>query len=122
MSCEDKKMEKIIYADGSNNSYIITMGEKNQLKYNPMTAKMSSSGSYSGGDPKSINISSDELAKIKDLILKAVKNKDAHIKNRMMTSGQISIYNKEKVESYILAPSSKEKMEIEELLKKILKK
>ncbi len=123
LSCGDKKLYKIIYADGSNNSYVIIIGEKNELVYNPLTREMSSSGAYNGGKPAKTLIGDENIERILKSVFEAVKNKNAHIKNRIMTSGQIKIfYENKETKTYILNPKSSEKKGLENILKEIMGK
>lgn len=106
-----------VYADGSANRYIIT---PNTLEYDPVTPEESSTGTYSGGDPKTVSISAEQFTSIGQLIDKAVANKAVHIEDRMKTSGAISIAKGDTNTHVILAPGCAEKEAIESLLKQIL--
>ena len=108
-----------IYADGSANRYIIT---SSTLEYDPVTPAESSTGTYSGGDPKTVPISAEEFASISQLFDKAVANKAVHIQDRMKMSGSISIVKGNNHTQVILAPACAEKEAIESLLKQILAK
>lgn len=105
------------YSDGSANRYIIT---PNTLEYDPITPAESSTGTYSGGDPKTVSISVRQFEAIGQLFDKALGNKAVHIQDRMKTSGAISIVKGGTHSTAILAPECAEKEAIETLLKKIL--
>ncbi len=112
-----KSDHQYVYADGSANRYIIT---SDTLKYDPVTPAESSTGSYSGGDPKTVSISAAQFESISQLFDKAVANKAVHIEDRMKTSGAISIVKGDNRTQIILAPGCAEKEAIESLLRKIL--
>ena len=108
-----------VYADGSANRYIIT---SDTLKYDPVRPEESSTGTYSGGDPKVVSISPEQFESIGQLFDKAFANKAVHIEDRIKTSGAISIVKGETRTQIILAPGCDEKEAIESLLKQILAK
>lgn len=108
---------RYVYADGSANRYIITA---DTLEYDPVTPEESSTGTYSGGDPKSVSISAEQFESIGQLFDKAIANKAVHIADRMKTSGAISIVKGSNRTEAILAPGCAEKDAIEGLLKQIL--
>lgn len=105
------------YADGSANRYIITASS---LEYVPVTPEQSSTGTYSGGDPKTVSISAEQFKSIGGLFDKAVSNKSVHMKDRIKTSGAVSIIKGDTRTDVILVPGCAEKEAIEGLLKKIL--
>jgi hypothetical protein len=104
------------YADGNANVYIITPTE---LRYVPVTPEESSSGTYSGGEPKNIAISPAQFQTLEALFEKALNNTETHIENRVMMSGLVSRTGSNKKQS-ILKPGSTDIATIEEELKKIL--
>jgi hypothetical protein len=112
-----KTDHRYVYADGSANRYIITA---DSLAYDPVTPAESSTGTYSGGDPKIVSISASQFAAITQLFDEAVANKTVHIEDRIKTSGAISIVKGDVRTQIILAPGSSEKEAIESLLKQIL--
>lgn len=113
-----KPEQSYVYADGSANRYIIT---PISIEYDPVTPEESSTGTYSGGDPKTVSISPEQFELIGQLFDKAVANKSVHIEDRMKTSGAISIVRGDKTTGVILAPGCKEKEEIERTLKGMLR-
>ncbi len=108
---------RYVYADGSANRYIIT---PTMLEYDPVTPKESSTGTYSGGDPKTVSISTKQFESIGRLFDKAVANKAVQIKDRVKMSGAVWIEKGAARTEVILAPGCEEKEEIERLLKEIL--
>lgn len=118
LSCM-KPIHQYIYADGSANRYIIT---PTTLEYDPIKPEESSTGMYSGGDPKSISISAAQFDSIRDLLDKAIANKTIHIQDRMKTSGLIAVFKGDTQTQVILSPACEEKKAIEDMLKKTLSK
>lgn len=112
-----KSGQRYVYADGSANRYIVT---SDSLQYDPVTPAESSTGTYSGGDPKSVSISAAQFEAISELFNKALANKAVHIEDRMKTSGAISVVKGETSTQVFLAPGCAEKDAIEGLLKQIL--
>jgi len=105
------------YADGNGNRYTIT---RSALSYIPVKPEESSSGTYSGGSPTSITITSGEFQRISDVLMKAVDNPASHSSNRVMMSGTISMINKSNKKQIILAPGTVELQHIEATLKEFI--
>lgn len=75
------------YIDGTGNTYQV---RDNHLKYLPMTAELSSSGTYDGRDPWSRELSKIDLMRIVDILERAIWSSSDQIVNREMGSGTIS--------------------------------
>lgn len=101
------------YADGSGNVYLLTGGF---LEYVPVTPERSSSGKYSGGEPKKVTVSDLEFGQLSALFEKAIANVSAHQANREMMTGLIKAGSA----NVILKKDSQDKIEIEKALKKLL--
>ncbi len=54
------------YIDGNNNEY--SLSSDRRLSYRPMTIENSSSGEYSGGEPKDATLSVDDFALLVDIL------------------------------------------------------
>lgn len=107
-----------IYSDGSSNNYIIS---ETQLKYDPVTPKESSSGTYSGGEAKTKTIAKSDFEKINVLFKEAFATKADHQQNReMMTGLLIRKKGKKTIEQIVLKSSSAYISKIESLLKSLL--
>jgi hypothetical protein len=106
------------YADGSANVYIIT---SSSLEYVPVKPEESSTGMYSGGEPKKISLSIHEFRNLRALLEAAKNNHAIHIPDRIKTSGLITTISGNDKTSFILKPGSKEITSIETLLTKLLK-
>jgi hypothetical protein len=118
-SCKTQDCVKYVYADGNNNSYII---KKTKLEYKPVTPMESSSGVYSGGTPKTIDLTQAEYNKIIAVFNKAIEDKSMHIDQRIMMSGLIVVETKGQSKSYILGARSTSKADVEALLKELMEK
>ena len=104
------------YADGSANLYLLT---NTQLRYVPVKPEESSTGMYSGGDPKTVNVSPTQYEELKKQFDAALGNTDIHITDRMKTSGMISRLGANEKQC-IIKPNCTEMLQIETLLKSIL--
>ena len=105
------------YADGSANRYIIT---PDTVEYDPVRPEESSTGTYSGGDPKTVSISVEQFDSIRHLLDLAISNPAVHIEDRIKTSGAIDVVKGKNRTRVILAPGCAEKVAIENLLRKII--
>jgi hypothetical protein len=105
------------YADGNGNRYVLT---SSSLSYIPVKPEESSSGRYSGGDPKEILLKDDQFNSVQTLLRNAISNSSNHIQNRVKMSGLITVVYKEEHKQYILQPGSEELRAIEAILKEVL--
>ena len=74
------------YLDGAGNRYSISA---NQIKYDPVKPEFSSSGTYDGGNPYTININAAVFSEIKTLCEKLISNDALHLSKREMGTGKI---------------------------------
>lgn len=110
------------YSDGSNNSYIVDSTGEKFLEYKPVKPHSSSSGTYDGGEYSKVKITESQYKKITSTFNNAIANKQTQIENRVMGSGLIIIQKNENKTTYILKPNSPEQLELEKMLKEMLKK
>lgn len=106
------------YADGSANLYILT---SDSLAYEPVKPEESSTGMYSGGDPKKVAIKIEDFRNVRSLLEAAKKNHAVHITDRIKTSGVITTVSDAEKTNFILMPGSKEIIAIETALKQLLR-
>lgn len=85
------------YADGSGNKYRL---KDATLQYIPMTPEQSSSGTYSGGDPFTLELEKMNLIKLIDVFERALWSEEDHTKMRTMGSG--TLYKKVGEESSLI--------------------
>jgi hypothetical protein len=107
------------YADGSANLYKVS---GNTVAYIPVTPEQSSSGNYSGGEPKIVNISPIEKEKLVHLLEKAlIATEQHHERREMMTGVVVKSLGENEKQKVILKSKSELKNEIEIYLKYLLK-
>lgn len=111
--------QKYVYLDGSGNKYEFIKGK---LEYIPVKPENSSSGEYSGGTAKTVDVCSQDVSLLKLAFEKAIKATTEQQENREMMTGMVIRGKKNKELSVILKSDSVSKKELEELLKKILSK
>ncbi len=81
----------IQYNDGNNNTWTI---DKESIKYIPVSAIMSSSGSYSGGKSEKYTITQHQHEDIIRIINEALIDSSSHQQFRNMGTAMIKIENK----------------------------
>lgn len=118
-SCQSQHMIHYGYADGSGNVYLI---KNDSIRYDPVTPRNSSSGTYSGGEPASAPLSADQKKELEQKIDQVFRNKDNVIENRIMTSGQLVVYEGEKQKEKIIVKRSSGLTDFENWLKSLLGK
>jgi hypothetical protein len=106
------------YADGSGNRYLIS---ESSLEYVPVKKEESSTGMYSGGEPRLVPISSATFGTLRQLLENAWSKKEVHIADRIKTSGAITRIADNKHGTIILRPGCAEITAIENALKNSLK-
>jgi hypothetical protein len=111
---------KIVYADGSGNTYIITDTKGKAIEYVSVKPAVSSSGIYDGGRYIKKKLSVAVFSRIHDAITTALDNTQAHARDRVMGSGLIAAEEGGKERSCILKPGATERDAIETLLKQVL--
>lgn len=105
------------YADGSANVYII---KPDSLEYIPIKPEESSTGFYSGGDPKKVSVTPDEYRSLSAMLEAAKKKHEIHIPDRIKTSGMITTFSGSEKTHFILKPGCTEITAIETELKSLL--
>ena len=100
------------YVDGNNNTYVIGR----RLEYIPVTEEQSSSGSYSGGAPKTVYLTDMQLANLVELLDQIAADQANVLVDRLMGSGTVV---REGVRTYCRA-SSELKDELEQALAAVL--
>lgn len=74
------------FVDGSGNKYKL---HNFKLSYEPISPEMSSSGTYSGGEPFSVELEKMYLLKFIDVMERALWAESDHTENKSMGSGTI---------------------------------
>lgn len=109
-------MENIRYVDTNNNSYSVREGT---LRYSPITPENSSSGTYSGGEPKSKTLTDEEMAGIQQKVQEIEDTPSLHLQQRQMLTAMLFVGEQDNRRKYILGRSEK-RTALEQLLKEIL--
>lgn len=106
------------YHDGANNVWSIG---PQKIVYQPVTPAMSSTGTYSGGEPFEKAISETQFTEIEALLKAGVANKSIHEASRLKGSGMIVELLTDALagDTYLLPMRSAEKAAIESWLKRL---
>jgi hypothetical protein len=120
ISCSEKPLIHL-YVDGNNNTYRITPEKK--LIYEPVTPEMSSSGVYSGGNPKEVMLNKEDYKKLTGLINSTFKNKKVHTEARNMGTGMVKlIFLENRTQTAFINSDSEEKKQLEKVLGELMAK
>lgn len=101
------------YIDGNNNDFEISA---DSLIYKPVTQAQSSSGNYSGGNPKRIALLPAQFEEIEEIIQALLKEKDAHESGRLMGCGTLVMGKK----ALFIKADHSLKIQLESVLRKFL--
>jgi len=107
------------YADGSGNVYRL---KGTTLSYDPVTPAESSTGTFSGGVPKTVSITSLQAEAIIRAIEKGMSTTAEQTETRAKGTGAITVVSGSKRRDCILKMNSQAKGDIEFLLKGYLQK
>lgn len=107
------------YSDGSANVYVI---QPAVLKYIPVKPEESSTGFYSGGEPKTVTLTPAQYKTLQELFENAFVQPQAHMQDRIKTSGLVSSISGDEKKQCILKPKSAELIAIEAALAAIIQK
>jgi len=75
---------RYVYLDGNNNTYTIT---DDRLVYRPVAPAASSSGSYSGGEPATIDLVREQLVELDGLFAQVLADTANHVTDRAKGCG-----------------------------------
>ncbi|SDD66275.1 hypothetical protein SAMN04488104_104517 [Algoriphagus faecimaris] len=106
----------IYYTDQNNNTYSVSA---TQISYRAIQPEKSSSGTYSGGTDREVNISEEQFKKINSLSERLFKDSSSHAERREMRTTILKKSKSLKEKKAILYPSDK-RAEFEDILKKTL--
>jgi len=111
------QISKLVYIDGSGNTYNITT---DSISYIPITPEMSSSGFYNGGSEKHNLINKADYQNLIVLFDSIFKDKKIQIQNRIKTSGVLVRYSADNTSEEIIIAKSEKQMHLEDYLKRLL--
>jgi hypothetical protein len=97
-----------MYSDGNMNSYTVKSFE---LNYDPIQKEESSSGMYSGGEPKTVVITPHELNKLTVLFEEIIADSTCQQTKRSMGSGLLIRYNKTTAEKKVIVKFKSQQLE-----------
>jgi hypothetical protein len=107
------------YADGNGNVY--TLAAKT-LSFDPVKKEESSSGMYSGGEPKTVPITTVQYDSIRSMLETAMNDQSIQINDRVKMSGAISVSEDGSISRFVISPGSEILIKIETYLKVIISK
>lgn len=102
IACKTSEIVNITYTDQNNNRYFIS---EQTLRYDPIKELESSSGTYSGGDPVSVNITSEQLRKLREMAQKLVASSEGKTTKREMLTSVLALKTGDSLKSVILKKS-----------------
>lgn len=109
---------QVSFSDGSNNATAVSgRGEVATFTYRPMTPQRSSSGVYSGGEPRSGAVSRDEVARLWALVGRAEADRACRVAQRTMGSGLLRVTRDGAEEQRILLGRCELRQQLEALVK-----
>ncbi len=114
------KRSSYSYADGNGNIYNLDPVAMT-IEYDPITLAESSSGMYSGGKYTKKTITATQYDSVALLLGEAELNTSARIKNRIKGSGAVTVIESGAARDFILDSNASNKIEIEKLLKDLIK-
>jgi hypothetical protein len=106
----------IYYTDQNNNTYSVSA---TQISYCAIRPENSSSGTYSGGSDRQVNISKEQFKRINCLAERLFKDSSSHAERREMRTTILKKSKSLKEKKAILYPSDK-RTEFEDILKQTL--
>jgi hypothetical protein len=108
-----------MYSDGNSNAYSV---KETEIKYDPVSKEESSSGHYSGGEPKAVIISPHELNKLTALFEEIIADSSCHQPKRSMGSGLLIRYNKTTAEKKVIIKFKSEQLgKIDAAMRELIK-
>ena len=116
-TCAHPEEVAIRYADGNGNLYTI---QNLRIDYAPVSAAMSSSGLYDGGQPQSAPVSKAQLKSLFHLLDDIQARSTDHAAQREKGTGRIEVITEETTESLLLKWRSGSQQELEAFLKALL--
>ncbi|MBT8275786.1 MAG: hypothetical protein KJO39_06575 [Bacteroidia bacterium] len=115
VNCKSADLLTIHYTDQNNNHYTIN---SRRLKFDPVSEKESSSGTYSGGAPAEISLKKTDFRQISELAEKIMIASEGKNNRREMLTSVLTISGKDKTTSAILK-KSEDRSKLETLLQKL---
>lgn len=106
------------YVDTNGNTYRISPAT---LSYHPVSARMSSSGYYDGGDAAEKPLEAAQFQEIQNRIDALFSQTDLHLPNRVKPSAMVRRFQGDFLEAQAILPfSARLRQELESLLRKLI--
>lgn len=109
-------LQSFSYADINNNTF---RGDPQRLSYRPIQAKESSSGVYSGGEAKDLDLQADQWETVQDLIKAIIDNESIHLEQRRMLTTRLFVSRAGESQSWIIR-RSEEQAALDTFLRQVL--
>jgi len=94
----------ITYSDGSANGYVFTAdGDGATFAYHPVRPEHSSTGMYSGGDPRSGRLDATKLARLRELVAALETDASLHLTERGKGTGRFAVIDERGTRDFIIA-------------------
>jgi hypothetical protein len=90
----------ISYSDGSANAY--RFWGDGRFEYDPVTPKRSSTGMYSGGDPRAGTLDAGQIAELWQRVQALAANTTLHVEDRAKGTGSFHIVDETGTRSFIV--------------------
>lgn len=97
----------LFFHDGSNNAFVVSVpapGAVGSLEYRPVRPEESSSGVYSGGEPRAVPVPASAAIRLQDRIEQLARATGSHVGNRVMGSGAFSVRAGASQTRFLLGP------------------
>ena len=93
----------LAYSDGSANAYrFVSDGDSVVFEYDPITPKTSSTGTYSGGDPRSGTLDAQTVESLWSHVRALESDAALHVEDRNKGTGSFSIPDATGTRSFII--------------------
>lgn len=95
-----RMFESILYSDGSANAY--RFEGDGRFDYDPVTPERSSTGMYSGGDPRSRRLDAEQLASLWQRVQALAEASALHVEDRAKGTGSFHLVDHTGTRSFII--------------------
>lgn len=115
---EMSPIDKVQFWDVNNNYYVVL---PYRINYSPMTAELSSSGTYNGGKPESKKMKDGDFEKLTKAIKKIYDDEDIRAEERTKGTVKIQLEHESGLVEFILIKKGKKADKLEKMIKKRMK-
>lgn len=94
----------ISYSDGSANRYVFNAdGDGAHFEYKPVRPEQSSTGTYSGGAPRSGRLAAAQLARLREMVTNLEADLSLRVTDRGKGTGWFSVVDAQGTRDFIIA-------------------